>query len=441
MPLVSAKCTNCGANLEVDSVKDAAICPYCGSPYIVEKAINNFNVTNNINANVVNVFGGNSADFVIRAGTLEKYNGASVDVIIPNSVTTIGGEAFKDCRGLKSIVIPDGVTTIGFRSFMNCTGLTDLVIPKSVTSIQHQAFANCSGLLSLVIPDSVTEISFGAFENCRRLTDLIISNGVASLENSIFQGCSGLTSIVIPDSVTSICSSTFQGCSGLTNIIIPNSVVSIGPWAFKDCSGLTNLVLSDNVTSISNGAFENCSGLTDISISKNVTSIDCSAFKGCSRLKEIIIPKGVTSIGENAFAGCSSLEKVVIEGNPSCPLLVFPKSVASIIAPEDWKKAHSSQYDCLSSYKSIGCYIATSIYGSYDCPQVWTLRRFRDYTLAETWYGRAFIHIYYTISPMLVKWFGEAEWFRSLWKPKLDRIVKRLKEHGVADTPYQYRQW
>lgn len=88
-----------------------------------------------------------------------------------------------------------------------------------------------------------------------------------------------------------------------------------------------------------------------------------------------------------------------------------------------------------------GCYVATAVYGSYDCPQVWTLRRYRDYTLAETWYGRAFIRTYYAISPMLVKWFGETQWFKNIWKPKLDRMVKRLNDEGVADTPYQDRKW
>ena len=88
-----------------------------------------------------------------------------------------------------------------------------------------------------------------------------------------------------------------------------------------------------------------------------------------------------------------------------------------------------------------GCYVATAVYGSYDCPQVWTLRRYRDYTLAETWYGRAFIHSYYAVSPTLVKWFGKTHWFKNMWKPKLDRMVKRLNDEGVADTPYQDRQW
>ncbi len=91
--------------------------------------------------------------------------------------------------------------------------------------------------------------------------------------------------------------------------------------------------------------------------------------------------------------------------------------------------------------KSGGCYVATAVYGSYDCPQVWTLRRYRDYTLAGTWYGRAFIRTYYAISPTLVRLFGETEWFKNMWKPKLDWMVKELNEKGVADTPYQDKNW
>lgn len=88
-----------------------------------------------------------------------------------------------------------------------------------------------------------------------------------------------------------------------------------------------------------------------------------------------------------------------------------------------------------------GCYIATAVYGSYDCPQVWTLRRYRDYTLAEAWYGRAFIRTYYAISPTLIKWFGHTEWFKKMWKGKLDRMVANLKASGVDDTPYEDKVW
>lgn len=90
---------------------------------------------------------------------------------------------------------------------------------------------------------------------------------------------------------------------------------------------------------------------------------------------------------------------------------------------------------------SGGCYVATAVYGSYDCPQVWTLRRYRDYTLASTWYGRAFIHTYYAISPTIVKWFGHTEWFKKMWKGKLDKMVAKLQSEGVKSTPYEDRSW
>lgn len=92
-----------------------------------------------------------------------------------------------------------------------------------------------------------------------------------------------------------------------------------------------------------------------------------------------------------------------------------------------------------TNMSSGGCYVATCVYGSYDCPEVWTLRRYRDYTLAETWYGRAFIHTYYAISPTLVKWFGKTKWFKNIFKPKLDKMVAKLNASGVKDTPYNDR--
>lgn len=88
-----------------------------------------------------------------------------------------------------------------------------------------------------------------------------------------------------------------------------------------------------------------------------------------------------------------------------------------------------------------GCYIATCVYGSYDCPEVWTLRRYRDDTLGSTWYGRAFIHTYYAISPTLVKWFGKTKWFKKIWKGYLDKKVSKLQNKGVEDTPYDDKEW
>ena len=88
-----------------------------------------------------------------------------------------------------------------------------------------------------------------------------------------------------------------------------------------------------------------------------------------------------------------------------------------------------------------GCYIATSVYGSYDAPEVWTLRRFRDDVLGQTWYGRLFIKAYYATSPTLVRLFGDAEWFQNFWREKLDGLVQNLQDDGFESTPYQDKDW
>lgn len=107
------------------------------------------------------------------------------------------------------------------------------------------------------------------------------------------------------------------------------------------------------------------------------------------------------------------------------------------------KKHNDSYLSALKAQMNFvgGCYVATAVYGSYDCPQVWTLRRFRDNTLAATWYGRTFIHVYYAISPTLVKYFGHTEWFRNMWRGTLDRMVSELNNEGVPNTPYNDLIW
>ena len=108
------------------------------------------------------------------------------------------------------------------------------------------------------------------------------------------------------------------------------------------------------------------------------------------------------------------------------------------------KSTGSSNPGAFGSYHhtdSQGCYVATCVYGSYDCPEVWTLRRFRDNTLAETMTGRALIHSYYAISPTLVKWFGHTKLFKRLCRRPIDRLVLYLQNEGVESTPYEDKQW
>ena len=89
-----------------------------------------------------------------------------------------------------------------------------------------------------------------------------------------------------------------------------------------------------------------------------------------------------------------------------------------------------------NEYNKGNCYVATCVYGSYDCPEVWTLRRFRDNILSSSWFGRCFINIYYTIGPKVVNLFGNTKWFNGLWKPILDKFVRKLQNRGIDSSPY-----
>ena len=90
---------------------------------------------------------------------------------------------------------------------------------------------------------------------------------------------------------------------------------------------------------------------------------------------------------------------------------------------------------------SGGCYVATCVYGSYDCPEVWTLRRFRDNTLASNVLGRSFIKTYYAISPTVVQYFGKTRIFQKFWRGKLDAFVKKLNDQGISSKPYADKNW
>ena len=260
---------------------------------------------------------------------ITAYVGNSSTVTIPNSVTSIGENAFRDCKILTSITIPSSVTNIGntynYGAFDGCDSIETLTyntnaigsnfsnkkllkninIGDAVTSIGGHAFGNCSSLTSITIPNSVTSIGNRAFEYCSGLTSVTIPNSVTSIGESAFSDCYSLTSITIPNSVTSIGNRAFGYCSSLTSVTIPNSVTNIGEYAFEHCESLKSITLPNSITSIGNGAFSRCSSLTSIEIPNSVTSIGNEAFSSFdihSNLKSVTIPNSVTSIGESAFA-------------------------------------------------------------------------------------------------------------------------------------------
>ncbi|MDE6295294.1 MAG: leucine-rich repeat protein [Muribaculaceae bacterium] len=273
----------------------------------------------------------------------EGYSGLT-SVTIPNSVTSIGNYAFSGCSGLTSVTIPESVTAIGIYAFSGCRGLTSVTIPESVTKIGNSAFSGCSGLTSVTIPASVTTIGDDAFSGCSRLTELyfnaenclkcgslpnsikkvVIGENVKAIPDYAFSGCRSLTSVTIPESVTIIGGSAFEDCSGLTSVTIGNSVQSIGKDAFKGCRDLTKAEFGciiqlcginfgneySNPLYYVNNLYINGEEITNLVIPFNVTSIGNYSFYNCSGLTSVTIPESVTTIGQRAFSGCSGLTTI-----------------------------------------------------------------------------------------------------------------------------------
>jgi hypothetical protein len=245
-----------------------------------------------------------------------------ISVTIPSSVKSIGSGLFSGCSGLTSILVESGNLNYDSRNDCNAiiesssntliAGCKNTIIPNSVTSIGNNAFTMCNDLTSVTIPNGVTSIGSLAFMYCSGLTSVTIPNSVTSIGKSAFFGCSGLTSVTISNSVTTIGENAFFDCSGLTSVTIPNSVTSIGNGAFQMCSGLTSVTISNSVTSIGESTFQDCSRLTSVTIPNSVTSIGKSAFLGCHWLTSVTIPNSVTSIGESAFSECYSLKSITI---------------------------------------------------------------------------------------------------------------------------------
>lgn len=96
-----------------------------------------------------------------------------------------------------------------------------------------------------------------------------------------------------------------------------------------------------------------------------------------------------------------------------------------------------TEYVSATEVPKKGCYIATAVYGSYDCPEVRVLRRYRDQRLSKTAFGRAFIRFYYATSPTVVKLFGKSKWFGGFWQKILDNFVAKLKIEGFGDEGYE----
>lgn len=300
-------------------------------------------------------------------GVTRQYGCYNIEnIILPDTLITIGDHAFSGCDSLKNVNISDGVTTIGDQAFNGCENLTSIVVPNSVTMIGEDAFGGCrlesltvpfvgkirgvgesetdwyygwnnlshimtqedlKSLKHLTITDD-TKIAQGALRECDHLESLSVPfiGASADSENTYlgyFWGGenneSHLTDL-LPESLqhitltsgTKVGGYSFRNCRYITKITLPDTIVEIGECAFNSCVSLTSINIPNGVTTVGEYAFLNCNKLETLTIPDSVTTIGDGAFS-VLRITSLIIPANVKTMGEGVFSECTYLTNVTIE--------------------------------------------------------------------------------------------------------------------------------
>ena len=267
------------------------------------------------------------------------------NITIPSSITSLQGRAFRSCANLTEVILKADVynsyTTSDYAPFWECTNITSFTIGDSVTYLPKNMLLGCSGLTSMTIPESVKQIDYRAFSGCGRVTELTLQGNlddvayiysafssfnlktvkfgesVTSLPGLAFYKCGSLENISIPNTITNIGTSAFKDCTALTSIKLPGSITAINPTTFYGCTNLTSITIPEPVKTIGGSSFQG-SGLTSVTIPETVTRIESHAFCGCTNLASITIPESVGSLGNNAFENCTGLTEVTLLADTSC---------------------------------------------------------------------------------------------------------------------------
>lgn len=252
-------------------------------------------------------------DTVTSIGESAFKSSTITSIEIPASVTTMGSHVFMFCDKLESIKLNNSPECIGDFMFAYCSSLKSISIPDSVKTINDFAFFTCSSLESVKCGKSLTTIKYRAFDDCVALKNIEFNSKLESIEYWSFLSCKSLEKLVIPASDIVIGNYPFQGCLGLKSIKIEGDIEKCGRYAFG-YTGLEEFEITGSIGLLGECAFCGLPDLKSIKFGGNIDKIDYDAFAGCISLEELILPKSITSIDSAAFGGCINLKYIELGG-------------------------------------------------------------------------------------------------------------------------------
>lgn len=233
--------------------------------------------------------------------TVKEYTGNDKDITLPSTVTYSGTE-YK-------------VTAVGSNVLKKLAGTEGIdltvTIPEGYTTIEGEAFKNCYGLKSITIPGSVTKINYNAFDGCKDLAAVTFAEGTKALTflNKVFLGCTALNDLQLPARVTSVGAGSFQGCTSLTDLSAASDAYFVQDGTLyeknEDGKGYTLHTYAPASTATSYTVPESVNSLP-------VTSIFRMAFQNNANLTSVTVPASVTSFKSYAFDSCAKLMKISI---------------------------------------------------------------------------------------------------------------------------------
>ena len=249
---------------------------------------------------------------VFEDGMTTVPNGMLIDasavetLMLPNTVTEIGNDAFNGCASLKQLPNMSSVTKINYQAFKNCTSLKSIDLSDTITVIGIQSFSGCNGLEQVKLPKNLQILTYGAFQNCASLTEISIPKTVTNKNENLsiapFEGCISLKKVVFEEETTKVSHEILKDASAVETVVIPDTVTEIEYGAFKGCTSIVNLTLPKNLTELGESSFEHCDNLAEVILPAHVKKINNKAFKDCLSLTSVTIPEATTTIGSNVFS-------------------------------------------------------------------------------------------------------------------------------------------
>ena len=277
---------------------------------------------------------------------LRGYAGNDASVVIPDGVTYIDNESFKDCDKLTKVTIPSSVDYIGYNAFDGCASLETVIIPDGVTTIGYKAFFGCTSLKNVTIPKNVTNIgayAFGYYEQDDNPEYMKVDgfkiDYVKGSEAHYYALVNGFTDeggLFVSDlNDEEVVIRKYAGndtsCT-IPSVVDGKKVVGISDAAFKDCTTLKSVVIPEGVTGIMSEAFKGCTSLNKVVLPSTLDNVDNGAFANCPSLKDVTVPSGVGYIGDNAFGYCWDSENFEYKANDDFTLKYVQNSIAHYYA-------------------------------------------------------------------------------------------------------------